>query len=217
MKTRSIILLPIVFSLLVLGGCIQRDRYEPLPPDPPPPSGYQYQFVEEFDNDTKGWAFNSDSAYALVEDGEYVMVDDSYLGELNIAAIPTGCNVDGDFLVKTAIETDYAMAVIFGAGVDDYGFSFIINSYYGDFAVYYEGNATEGAQTLIDWTTSSSIKEFGAGYNDIEIEQINDRWYFYINGTQVATLPAEYLAGDEFGFMVLDRTVGYADYLEVNW
>lgn len=205
----------VLLAAITFTGCrmYDDDYYEP---NPGPPSGYQFEFVEEFDNDTRGWAFDDpvDSAYALVQNGEYKFVDYSLTGGLHTAVVPTSANVDNNFLVKTRLESNYVMGLIFGASNTDFGFSFFIDNA-GYFAIYNEGGNSQSFQILQDWTASSVIKE--TGYNDVEIEQRSGNWYFYINGTQVASMNAHYLPGDQFGFMVLENTTGYADYLRLKW
>lgn len=209
----SIILLTVA-AMILFTGCVRHDDYyDPVPQNP---TGYQYQFSESFSNDTRGWAFDDpvDSAYALVTNGEYKFVDYSLNGGLHTAVVPTSADIDNDFLVQTKLESNYAMALIFGASSSHYGFSFFIDNA-GYFAIYNEGGQNQSFQTLQDWTPSNVIHE--TGYNEVEMEQRSGRWYFYINGTQVASMNAIYMPGDQFGFMVLANTTGYADYLNVKW
>lgn len=204
----AILLFSLAFAALGFSGCVihDRDYYNPQP------SGYRYVFNEDFLNDTRGWAFDDpvDSAYALVTNGWYKFVDYSYGGGTHIPAVPTGANVNRDFLVQTRLRSNFAMALIFGASNSSYGYSFFIDES-GYFAVYKEGNYP---QSLIDWQYSSSIKP---GWNDVELEQAGDYWYGYINGVNVFKIRARVLSGAQFGFMVLANTTGYADYLTVKW
>ena len=211
MKYRSFALLSLIVAVVFLSGCIyDDDHYQTTP------VGYQYIFEETFDNDTRGWAFDDpiDSAYALVQNGEYKFVDYSKAGGVHIPVVATGANVDKNFLVQSRLESNYAMALIFGAAPGVYGYSFYIDDA-GYFAVYNEGGSNQSFKTLIDWTESNAIKS--GGYNDVAIEQKGNRWHFYINNTEVATLSAQYLSGNRFGFMVLAGTTGYADDLIVKW
>lgn len=203
-------------ALLSLGftGCIQDDDYyNPNPnPNPHQPSGYSQVFTEEFNSDSRGWTFDDpvDSAYGLVANGQYKMVDYSYLGGFHIAVAPTGANTSRDFLVKTRIRSNYAMAVIFGASNSSYGYSFFIDQS-GYFAVYKEGASPE---TIINWTQASAIS---SNWNDVEVEQVADYWYFYVNDVKVGQTPARVLTGSQTGFMVLANTTGYAEHLTVKW
>jgi hypothetical protein len=205
-------LLAVALFSLVFTGCVIRDDgyYDPNPN--PTPTGYQYVFNEEFNNDTRGWAFDDpiDSAYALVTGGMYKFIDYSYTGGTHIAAVQTSANVNRNFLVQTRMRSNYAMGLIFGASNNSYGYSFFIDEA-GYFAVYKEGNP---AQTIIDWQHSPNINH---DWNDVEIEQVNDYWYGYINGVKVFQTPARYLSGSQFGYMVLANTTGYVDYLTVKW
>lgn len=202
----------LAFMLLLslgLGSCVIKDNdYY----DPPPPSGYQYVFNEEFSNDTRGWTFDDrkDSAYALVANGYYKMVDYSWLGSNHVAVVRTGVNTNRDFLIQTRMETDYAIGLIFGASPNSYGYSFFIDDA-GYFAVYKEGVRPEA---LVNWQYSSNILQ---GWNDVEVEQTGGYWYFYVNGVKVYQTPARVLSGSETGFMVLSNTTGYVDYLTLKW
>jgi hypothetical protein len=208
-KYTSAFLLIALFSL-AFTGCIYNDNdyYEP----DPQPVGYQHTFNEEFNNDNKGWAFDdqTDSAYALVTNGVYKFVDYSKTGGTHIAAVPTGANINKNWIAQTRLKSDYAMALIFGASNNSFGYSFFIDES-GYFAVYKEGSP---AEAIINWQHSSVINNT---WNDIEVEQVGDYWYFYINDTKVAQTPARVLSGSQFGFMVLPGTTGSAEYLTVKW
>ena len=131
-------------------------------------------------------------------------------GGTHEAVVTTSANFNRDFLIQTRIKSNYAMALIFGASGSSYGYSFFIDEA-GYFAVYKEGYHPE---VILDWQRSSAIN---SGFNDVEIEQINDYWYGYINGVKVFQTPARVLSGSKTGFMVLANTTGYADYLTVKW
>lgn len=204
-------LLIAAFIAVFLSGCIiQDDHYNTNPQ--PQPVGYQYEFNEEFVSDTRGWAFDDqqDSAYALVTNGVYKFVDYSFNGGYHTAVVPTGANMYGDFLLQTRMKSNYAMALIFGASNNDFGYSFFIDEQ-GYFAVYKEGYP---AQTIIDWEANSAIR---SDWNDVELEQRGGYWYGYVNGTQVFRIAARSLAGTQAGFMVLAGTTGFADYLTAKW
>lgn len=213
MKNKSILAsLFVVITILSITSCTRRDSYYNTQPQ-----GYQYQFAEDFNSDTRGWAFDDpvDSAYGLVQNGVYKMVDYSLTGGFQTAVVSTGCNVDGNFLVQTSIQSNYQFALIMGTSSSHYGYSFFIDNDYQQFAIYDEGSATQNYQTLQDWTTSSAINK--SGFNKIEVEQQNGTWYFYINNTQVASMPAKYLSSDQFGFLALENMTGQAEYLYVQW
>jgi len=214
---KKIRLIPTAFALLisafVFTGCVRNNYYDTNPQ----PQGYQYEFSEEFNNDTRGWAFDNpaDSSYGLVENGEYKLIDYSLAHGYQTAVVPTGCNVDGNFLVQTSIKSNYQFALIMGTSNTHYGYSFFIDNDFQQFAIYDEGSASQNYQTLQDWTTSSAINK--TGFNEVEVEQKGGTWYFYINNTQVATMPAKYLSSDQFGFLALENMTGEADYLRVKW
>ena len=108
------------------------------------------------------------------------------------------------------------MGIVFGntGNQYDYGYSFILNNG-GFFVVYKEGNATTNVQVIKDWTSNSAIKT--NGWNDVTIEQKNNYWTFMVNGYEVYQMQARPLGGTYCGFILLPKTVGYADYLTVSW
>ncbi|MBS1776441.1 MAG: hypothetical protein JSS64_09205 [Bacteroidetes bacterium] len=209
-KRNFLIILTIILVSGISSCTVNNDYYNTNPNNTG--TGYQYLFNEDFNSDTRGWAFDDpiDSAYALVSNGMYKMVDYSFTGGYHIAAVSTGANVNRNFLVQSRIKSNNAMALIFGASPNSYGYSFFIDDT-GYFAVYKEGTSP---QTLITWTKANAIK---VGWNDVEVEQIADYWNFYINGTKVWQTPARTLGGSQMGFMVLPNTIGFADYLTLKW
>ena len=207
-KYSSALLLVVLLSLAFTGCYRDRDYYEP----DPQPVGYENSFNEEFEVDNRGWAFSDqeDSAYALVSNGVYKFVDYSKTGGTHIAAVPTGANVNRNWIAQTRLRSDYAMALIFGASQNSFGYSFFIDES-GYYAFFKEGSSP---QAVIDWTHNSAIK---SGWNDVELEQVGEYWYGYVNGTKVFETPARILTGSQFGFMVLAGTTGSAEYLTVKW
>jgi len=210
MSYTAALILTTVFSL-GFTGCIiyDDDHYNPQPQQP---TGYQYIFDEDFVNDNRGWTFDdpADSAYAFVTGGLYKFVDYSRKGGTHVAVVSTGVNTNHNFLIKTKMKSNYAMALIFGAGSNSYGYSLFIDEA-GYFAVYKEGASP---QTILDWQYSGAINP---DWNDVEIEQVGDTWYGYINNVKVFDMPARVLSGSRVGYMVLANTTGYADYLTVKW
>lgn len=202
-----------VFALFAVTGLVScvvhdNDYYNTNPNQ----NGYSYSFNEDFYSDNRGWAFDdpADSAFGLVANGYYKMVDYSRLGTNHVAVVSTGVRTAGDFLIQTRMKSDYSMGLIFGASSNSYGYSiFLDNS--GYFAVYKEGLHP---QAIVSWQYDPNIRQ---GWNDVEVEQVSDYWYFYINGVKVYQTPARPLSGSQTGFMVLANTTGYVDYLTLKW
>lgn len=197
----------------IFTSCVKNEYYDTEPNQTP--SGYQYQFDDNFDYDTHNWSFSdpAHSAYASVSNG---MLKYSYLptdNGTNTVAVATGADVRRDFLVQTRIKSDYEMGLAFGVSNSDYGYSFFIDDQ-GYFAVYKEGSANTAVKTIIDWQQTSAIQQ---GWNDVELEQVGNYWRGYINGTKVFEIEAQYLGGSKFGFIEMAGTTGYADYLTVQW
>jgi len=216
MKIYTKIIKPLIFGSVLslsLSSCFTSDYYEPTPD--PTPIGYQKIFNDEFNRDNYGWGFNDyySDAYGEVYNGMYSLSYYGPSGNSYSSTIPVNFNSNRDFLIQTGISSNYAMALNFGASSKDYGYSFFIDAD-GYFAVYDEGTANIAPRTLIDWKASNAIDY---DWNDIEIEQIGNRWYGYINGMQVFELPAYQLYGSDVGFLILGGTEGYADYLTVKW
>lgn len=195
-----------------ITSCHKRDNYYVQPA----PTGYQYSFNDDFDYDAHNWSFsdNVNSAYVSISNGilkyQYTPTADGS----NTVAINTGADVDHNFVIQTRIRSDYEMGIVFGVNNSNYGYSFIIDNSNGQFAVFSEGTNTSAISTLVNWTASSAIQ---SGWNDVEMEQVGDRWTGYINGTKVFDIPAHYLEGTKIGFIDIAGTTGYADYLTVQW
>ena len=120
---------------------------------------------------------------------------------------------NSDWLIQTRISNNNAMALSFGAGNGEFGYTFFIDAD-GYFAVYDEGNSQEASVALIDWTTTNTIR---STWNDLEIEQTGNTWTGYINGTEVFRMAARPMFGDRVGYSVVHNTTGYAEYLTVKW
>lgn len=206
-------LLVIAAGSVLFTSCI-KNEYHNVTPEPAP-VGYQYSFNDEFNNNINNWEFADPSNAAFVDiiNGTlkytYVPADPG----TNTVAIATGANVKRDFLVQTRMKSDNAMGLVFGVSNNNYGYSFFIDGQ-GSFAVFKEGDANTPVKTIIDWTYSNTIQ---INWNDIELEQIDGYWTGYINGTKVFEIESQYLAGSKFGYIVLDGTTGYADYMTVQW
>lgn len=200
--------IPLVVSLF-LGGCIRTDYYEAQP------QPRLYEFVEEFNNNARNWAFYDayNNAEAQITGGKLKYTYYPSGTGSNTVAINTGARLNSDFNIQTSIRNNNAMGLVFGVAPSSYGYSFFIDPG-GYFAVYDEGDASNAPQTIINWTSSSAIS---SGWNDLELEQKNGYWTGYCNGVQLFTIASRPLYGRQIGYIMLDQTTGYADYLYVQW
>lgn len=198
-----------LLSVLLLGGCIRNEYYEPTP------QPQRYEFVENFNNNARNWAFYdaANNAEAQISGGQLKYTYYPAGTGSNTVAINTGARLNTDFLIQTSIRNNNAMGLVFGVSPGAYGYSFFIDPN-GYFAVYDEGDATHAPATIIDWTASSAIS---SSWNDLELEQKNGYWTGYCNGTQLFTIASRPLYGQQIGYILLDQTTGYADYLYVQW
>ncbi|MCB9045661.1 MAG: hypothetical protein H6550_05945 [Chitinophagales bacterium] len=200
---------------LLMTSCVKNEYYTV---DPNQPQGPQYNnvFDDNFDNNQNNWAFSDPNNAA------YVSINNSWLKYTylpinegtNTVAINTGAKLHRNFLVQTRMKSDYAMGLVFGVSDNNYGYSFFIDNA-GYFALYKEGTAQDGVQTILDWQASNAI--YTNAWNDVEFEQVGNYWTGYINGTKVFEVPSQYIGGSKIGYIVLDGTTGYADYLTVQW
>ncbi len=211
------IIAALAVSTLFISSCVQKEYYtvEPPPAEPPGPQ-YNYIFDDDFNNNINNWTFSDP------DNAAYVTMVNSWLkytymppnDGTNTVAISTGAKLHRNFLVQTRIRSDYAMGLCFGVSDNDYGYSFFIDND-GYFALYREGTANEGVQTIMDWQASEAI--YRNGWNDVEFEQTGNYWMGYINGVKVFEIPAKSINGNKIGYIVLAGTTGYADYLTVQW
>jgi hypothetical protein len=173
-------------------------------------------FDEEFNaTDNYPWTFTdaTDSAYASISNGSYQYVD--YSTKLsNMTVVGTGVNVQNNFTVSTRIMSNNIMGLIFGASSSSNGYAFYIDTA-GNYSLYQEGTGS-GASTVIIPSTQDSLYAVKKSWNVLEVDQTNGTWTGYINGTQVFSMAARSLSGNNFGFKVLPATIGYADYIIVK-
>ena len=173
-------------------------------------------FDEEFNaTDNYAWAFTdaADSAYAGISNGNYQYVD--YSTKLsNMSVVSTGINTQNNFTVSTSIKSNNIMGLIFGASPSNNGYAFYIDTA-GNYSLYQEGYGS-AASTVIIPSTQDTLYAIKNNYNTLEVDQTNGTWTGYINGTQVFSMAARSLAGNNFGFKVLPGTIGYADYIIVK-
>jgi hypothetical protein len=201
-----------VLLALFFTSCVKNEYYEPTPVNN---SGYKYIFDDNFDYDSHNWSFSDPAhdAYVSIAGGtlkyEYLPADDG----TNTVAINTGVDVRRNFLIQTRLRSDYEMGIVFGVSNSDYGYSFFIDEQ-GYYALYKEGSSNTPVKTIIDWKQSSAIT---SGWNDVEFEQSGNYWIGYANGTKLFEIEAGYLSGSKIGFIAMAGTVGYADYLTVQW
>jgi hypothetical protein len=175
-----------------------------------------YQFNEEFNGaDKYGWSFTnaSDSAYASITNDAYQYVDYSAV-KSNLAVVNTGINTQNNFTASTRIKSNKVMGLIFGASVTSNGYAFYIDTA-GSYSLYREGFGFSPSTVVIP-TTRDTLYARKNDWNVLQIDQVNNTWSGYINGTRVFTMSAGSLSGGQFGYKVLPGTIGYADYLIIK-
>lgn len=218
MNTKRYLLAATMGFSLLFTSCIKNEYYntDPAPTTPVQTPQYSYVFDENFDNNINNWAFSdhNNSAFVSIRNGKleytYLPADDG----TNTVAIDTDAPLHSNFLIQTRMRTDYAMGIAFGVSPADYGYSFFIDNE-GYFAVYKEGDEVTPVSTLLDWQYSDAINP--EGWNDVEFEQYGNYWAGYVNGVKLFEIPAKFIGGTQIGYIVLAGTVGYADYLTVQW
>ncbi len=206
MKTMKTISAISMLALVTIGfsSCYKEDYNQPQP------VGYN----DDFDYDKLGWSFtdNPNAAYASIGNGLYKLSFHAIGGQSYSNAKVIGYSTAYDFLIQTRIKSDNQMGLLFGGSSNSDGYSFFIDDYTKQFAVFKESDVAP--TTIINWQSSSSIQN---DWNDLELEQVGDYWYGYINNAKVFQIQSNYLSGSRTGFIVVGNTTGYADYLTVKW
>jgi hypothetical protein len=216
MYTRILLSAVTVFTLFTTS-CVTKEYYvaEPGTTTPPPPQ-YNYIFDDNFDNNVNNWAFadHNNAAFVTIAGSRlkysYLPPNDGS----NTVAINTGARLHRNFLIQSRIRSDYSMGIVFGVNNNNYGYSFFIDND-GYYALYKEGDANTGLNTIINRQFSAAINP--EGWNDVEFEQFGNYWTGYVNGTKLFEIPAQYIEGSKIGYIVLAGTTGYADYMTVQW
>ena len=211
----------LVAGSLIFSSCYRHDNYD-YPQNnnnnhhTTNTGGYTYEFDEEFNGaDLYGWTFAdaADSAYSSITGGSYQYVDYSAMLS-NMVVVNTGANTNSNFTVTTRIKSNKIMGLIFGASSTDNGYALYIDTA-GNYSLYREGFGT-AASTVIIPSTQDSLYAIKNNWNVLELDQINNTWTAYINGTMIFNIASSPLSGSQFGFKVLPGTIGYADYLDVK-
>jgi hypothetical protein len=210
-----------VISILSITGlsifassCVRDDGPQPYYPQ-------RYTYTEEFNNNSRGWAFEdpANNAFGEVYDGTYKFVYNDNLEQAYYVSKTIGFNRYNDFTIQTRIGSDNNMGLLFGdnSSVNSYGYSFTVDKY-GNYALYDEGGNGYGPdiQEIIPPTNNSNVNP-GGDWNDLRLEQRGQRWIGYINNAQVFNIPAQTLRGTNVGFVDVALTQGEADYLQVDW
>ena len=210
-----------VISILSITGlsifassCIRDDGPQPYYPQP-------HTYTEEFNNNSRGWAFEDPANYAYgeVSNGTYKFVYNDDLDEAYYVSKTIGFNRYNDFTIQTRIGSNNNMGLLFGdnSSVNSFGYSFTVD-YYGYYALYDEGGNGYGpnVQEIVPRTTNANVNING-DWNELRLEQRGNRWIGYVKNVQVFNVPAQTLRGTNVGFVDVKLTEGEADYLQVDW
>ncbi|HXS38088.1 MAG TPA: family 16 glycoside hydrolase [Flavipsychrobacter sp.] len=200
--------------LLLLGSCFvscRKDTYNAQPS-----YGYQNEFNDDFNADTHNWSFSdpADSAFVSINNGYLDYYYNPPLKGSNTVAIDIGLNINYNFTLATSIQSNNVMGLAFGVSNAVYGYAFMVDNN-GNFALYNEGSASVQPQAILDWQSNPAVKI--NTWNTLEIDQVGSAWQGYINGTKVFDMQSQPLSGTKIGFIVLNGTEGYADYLTAQW
>jgi hypothetical protein len=206
------------FTTLSLTSCLK--DYGPGPYQPPyTPQSYTY--AEEFNNNNDNWSFADPAnyAYGVVSNGTFKFdYNDNYMIAYYVSK-NINFNSSNDFTIYTRIGSNNNMGLLFGynKNAGSYGYSFTV-SYDGVYALYDEGGNGYGneIQAIVQPTTANFVNKNG-DWNDLRLEQRNNKWYGYINNVLAFEVPAERLRGTNVGFVNVPYTQGEADYLQVDW
>lgn len=217
MRTKFLHIVLLVMGLIALtfSSCIKATVYEVSPSNTD--LTWQYTFTEQYNNgDMFGWNYSStyDSCYGTVMNGYYQLVNYSQTHHY-YNLISTGQNLSSSYDVKASMQFDNAMGLMFAASDVNNGYFFYVDAA-GYYAVYRIGGPASLTNTIIPATYVGSLIS-RSSYNSLEVLQSGGFWKGYINGTLVFTTTALAPYGNQFGFGILPATVGYVDYLQINY
>lgn len=211
---------PIISILSIAGlsifasSCVRDNGPQPYVPQ-------QYTYTEEFNNNSRGWAFEDPAnlAYGEVSNGTYKFVYNDNLDQAYYVSKDIGFNRYNDFTIQTRIGSNNNMGLLFGdnSAAHAYGYSFTVD-YDGYYALYDEGgNGYGGNITPIISPETNGYVKINGDWNELRLEQRGGRWIGYINNVQVFNIQAQNLKGTNVGFVDIPLTEGEADYLQVDW
>lgn len=204
-----------ILMSLIFSSCV-RDNIRPLPPPV-----REYAFIEDFNNDNRGWSFADPVhfAYGVVSNGTFKFDYNDDYPESYYVSRGFGFNPYNDFTISTKIGSNNNMGLLFGYDERNYsyGYTFTID-YDGYFALYDEGGNGYGPdiETLVEPQTNNRVNING-NWNVLTIEQRGNRWIGYVNNYQVFNIAAQNFKGSGIGFMNVANTQGEADFIEAHW
>lgn len=184
----------------------------------PQPVLHEITYSDDFDDNRNNWNFSDPSnfAYGVISDGSFKFDYNDNLYSAYYASKQLDFDSRMDFSLEARIGSNNNMGILFG--FDDingvYGYSVTVD-YDGRFAVYDEGGNGYGPEVQEVYPLSTSPAVRGNGdYNVVRIEQRGNNWDIIINGSQLATVPAQNMRGTGIGFVVTANTQGEADYID---
>jgi hypothetical protein len=186
-------------------------------------SSYSYKdknrfFTEEFSDNDRSWSTGtSGKSYGSVYNGYYTWKSKSNKSAWSTqktVTIDQGKDFEIEARIKylagkktSGIMLQWGKS---GSSSDNFNFEFTESGKYW-IGRYYNGKYIASK----DWTASSSFNK--SGYNKLTVRKVGSKYYFFMNGKFVHSMPFRAFYGNKIAFSVPSNTSMKIDYLKVSY
>lgn len=178
-----------------------------------------YLFFDEFANNDNNWAIGSTKDYSMsVSSGKYYFEHKRKTGGWS-TSLEKYIDETKDYEIETKILKisgikNNGFGIMWGRKSSGNTLEFDIASN-GLYSV--DRSANSNRSKLIDWTSSSYIKQGNYSYNILKIRKQDGVIKFYINGNYVNQISNKTFLGNRIGFIIYDNQKIAIDYLKVRY
>jgi outer membrane protein OmpA-like peptidoglycan-associated protein len=166
-------------------------------------------FRDEFIHNALGWPTGDDDTYSIkITNGKYVF-NTSSDNSSHYATLESGMLTQKDFSIEASFVQrtgciDNGFGLVWGDNGAGKRFEFVVRQ-----DGYYKIKNAEGDEQINKWlaTEVNPLNE----PNVLKIEAASDKWYYYINNTEVAVTDATPLYGTRMGIVTYDDMIVEVD------
>jgi hypothetical protein len=185
-----------------------------------PPSQKSILFLENFDDNKNNWPMgtsNKNRGYYRIENGYYYAEatggNTQIFWSNNIPAIDESRDFEIEAEMKYVSGTDNrGSSLVWGRSPENqyYAFQFSGNGYYR-----IDKHVNNKYEPFFSWKKSYLVKKFE--FNKFTVRKIGNTCYFFLNETQVYSIPFEAFFGKQIGFTVVENGIIAINYLKISY
>jgi outer membrane protein OmpA-like peptidoglycan-associated protein len=155
---------------------------------------------DEFNTNINGWWVGNGDTYSMkLEKGKYTIIT-TEKDKGRFVTIQPYMEMKKDFSIEVTLtqksgSDNNGMGILWGNNGDGKHQEFIITT-----NGYYKIKSPEKADKINEWVEYKKVKPFGQE-NILKVEQRKGKWFYSINGDEVASIPALPLYGNRMGII----------------